>query len=264
MAGDNLAVRVKALRWFHSIDLGNGVVTPGDKSIGTIQTEQRIFFDPIALKGATLLDIGAWNGAYSFEATRRGANVLATDHYVWTHDVWRGREGFDIANEVLGLSVKTKVIDVPDISVGSVGRHDVVLFLGVLYHLPSPLTLLQSVAEVASECLVVETHADLLDIKRPALAYYPGTTLNGDPTNFFGPNLAFIVEALKECGYSIFDSHYQSRRLTVHAWRSTRLRKLGTASESHVYIDSRPSFSDRVKMKIRSLIHPTKSRDLPA
>lgn len=120
MAGDNLAVRVKALRWFHSIDLGNGVVTPGDKSIETIQTEQRIFFDPIALKGATLLDIGAWNGAYSFEATRRGANVLATDHYVWTHDVWRGREGFDIAKEVLGLNVKTKVIDVPDISVGSV------------------------------------------------------------------------------------------------------------------------------------------------
>lgn len=258
MSTEDLAARVKALRWFHSIDLGNGLVTPGDKSVETIKTEQKIFFDPIALKGTTLLDIGAWNGAYSFEATRRGARVLATDHYVWTHDVWRGREGFDIANEVLGLDVGTKVIDVPDISVDSVGRHDVVLFLGVLYHLPSPLTLLQSVADVAGECLVVETHADLLDIKTPALAYYPGTTLNGDPTNFFGPNLAFIVEALRECGYSTFDSRYQNWRLTVHAWRSNKLRKLGDAPESHVHIDPRPSLADRVKMKIDRFIRPSK------
>lgn len=256
MSTQNLTAQVKALRWFHSIDLGNGVVTPGDKSIETIQKEQRIFFEPIALKGATLLDIGAWNGAFSFEATRRGAHVLATDHYVWTHKVWRGREGFDIANDVLGLNVKTKIIDVPDITVESVGRHDVVLFLGVLYHLPSPLTLLQSVADVAGECLVVETHADLLHIKTPALAYYPGTTLNGDPTNFFGPNLAFVVEALRERGYSTFDSRYQDGRLTVHAWRTNRLRRLGNAPESHIHIKGDVSVAHRIKTKLARLIRP--------
>ena len=230
---DDLTSRIAALRWFHSIDFGDGVISPGDKSLDTIKREQAIFFDPMLLKGATVLDIGAWNGAYSFEAARRGADVLATDHYVWTHDVWRGREGFDIANAALGYNIKTRTIDVPDISNATVGSHDVVLFLGVLYHLPSPLTLLQNISDVALQCLVVETHADLLELDRPALAYYPGTTLNGDPTNFFGPNRAFIIEALKERGFTKFDTHYENNRLTVHAWRGTALRVLNDAPEVH-------------------------------
>src|ERR1700674_4085768 len=149
----DLAQRVNALRWFHSIELVNGIVTPGIKSLETIAKEQRVFFDPVLLKGASVLDVGAWNGAYSFEAARRGGRVLATDHYVWTHEEWRGREGFNLANEILGLNVEARLADVPDITVEKVGQWDIVLFLGVLYHLPSPLTLLQSVAEVAKECI---------------------------------------------------------------------------------------------------------------
>lgn len=238
MINESLFAQVSALRWFHSIDLGNGLVTLGDKSLATIAAEQRIFFDPILLDGASVIDVGAWNGAFSFEAARRGAKVLATDHYVWTHDVWRGREGFDIANKALGLNVESRTIDVTDITVENVGRHDVVLFLGVLYHLPSPLTALQSVAEVAKECVVVETHSDLMNFDRPALIYYPGKTLNNDPTNFFGPNTAFVIEALRECGFCIFDTHYENARLTVHAWRTGALRKLGDQPEHRVYIDS--------------------------
>jgi tRNA (mo5U34)-methyltransferase len=252
MTGD-LATRVNSLRWFHSIDLGNGLVSPGDKSLETILREQKIFFDPILLTGTSVLDVGAWNGAYSFEAARRGAKVLATDHYVWTHDVWRGREGFDIANKTLGLGVEAKIVDVPDITIANVGLHEVVLFLGVLYHLPSPLTQLQRVAQVAKECLVVETHADLMNIDRPALAYYPGTTLNGDPTNFFGPNPAFVIEALKECGFKVFDTHYENARLTVHAWRTTSLRKIGDKPESHKVVMYTSTLKQRIKRALRSL-----------
>jgi tRNA (mo5U34)-methyltransferase len=255
MTEDDLATQVRALNWFHSIDLGNGLITPGIKSLATIRAEQRIFFDPIALAGASVLDVGAWNGAYSFEAARRGAKVLATDNYVWTHDAWRGREGFDIANKALGLRIEAKVIDVPDITITNVGLHDVVLFLGVLYHLPSPLTLLQSVAQVAKECLVVETHADLMDIDKPALAYYPGATLNGDPTNFFGPNPAFVIEALKECGFKLFDTHYENTRLTVHAWRTTSLRKMGDQPESHTVVTHTATLKRRLKRALDSLWH---------
>lgn len=247
----DLKTRVDDLTWFHSIDLGDGIVTRGVKSLGTIRNEQQTIFDPILIKGASVIDVGAWNGAFSFEAARRGARVLATDHYVWTHDGWRGREGFDLANEALGLNVEARVLDVPDITIQNVGRWDVVLFLGVLYHLPSPLTLLESVADVAAECLVVETHADLMDVKRPALAYYPGSTLNGDPTNFFGPNLAFVIEVLKECGFNLFDSHYENTRLTVHAWRSTSLRKRGSGPESHFV--ATPTVQQRLKRYYRAL-----------
>ena len=245
--------RINNLRWFHSIDLGHGIVTPGDKSLETLAREQAVIFDPIRLQGTTVLDVGAWNGAHSFAAAKRGAVVLATDHYVWTHDVWRGREGFDLANSALGLNIEAKEIDLPEIAPETVGEHDVVLFLGVLYHLPSPLPLLQRVAAVAKHCLVVETHADLLDIETPALAYYPGTTLNNDPTNFFGPNKAFVIEALKECGFVLFDTCYEYGRLTVHAWRDTSLRRFGDQEEQH-RMQSKPSFTLRLKRRLKSLL----------
>jgi tRNA (mo5U34)-methyltransferase len=229
-----LAEKVSALRWHHSIDLGHGVVTPGAKSLRTLSREHKIVFDPVLVDGATVLDVGAWNGAHSFEAARRGARVLATDHYVWTHEEWRGREGFDLANAALGLNIEAKEADLPDISIEKIGRFDIVLFLGVLYHLPSPLTVLQQIASVAKECLIVETRVGMTWMRKPALAYHPGNSLDGDPTNFFVPNKAFVVEALRECGFVRFDSYYTGRRLTVHAWRGTGLRRLKDEPERNV------------------------------
>ena len=229
--------RVNSIEWFHSIDLGHGLITRGQKSLEVLAHEQRVIFDPVKIEGATVLDVGAWNGAFSFAAKRRGAvRVLATDQYVWIHKHWRGREGFDIANSALGLNIEALEIDVPQIAPATVGYWDIVLFLGVLYHLPSPLEGLEAVAEVTKDCLIVETHTNLIEHPTPALAYYPGNSLNGDETNFFGPNPAFVIEALKECGFTTFDTyiHIDHRRLTVHAWRNTNRRALGDAPEVRV------------------------------
>ena len=229
------ATRVGSIDWFHSIDLGGGVISPGRKSLEAIAEEQGRFFDPIKLEGASVLDVGAWNGAHSFWAKRRGAGrVLATDHYAWNNKHFRGREAFDIANNALGLNIEAMDIDVPAISPATVGMFDVVLFLGVLYHLPSPLQGLEAVADVTSDCLVIETHTDLTDYPTPALAYYPSVSLEGDGSNYFGPNLPFIVEVLRECGFSVFDSlHGEHQRLTVHAWRNAKRRRIGNAPEVH-------------------------------
>jgi tRNA (mo5U34)-methyltransferase len=233
--GHDIEERVNSIDWFHSIDLGNGIITRGRKSLDVLAEEERIVFGPVEIDRATVLDVGAWSGAHSFAAKRRGAvRVLATDHYVWTSEHWRGREAFDLANSALGLNVEAKEIDVPQISPASVGYWDVVLFLGVLYHLPSPLEGLQVVAEVASDCLIVETHTDLIVHRTPALAYYLGTSLNNDGSNFFGPNPAFVIEALRECGFSTFDTYMNKHgRLTVHAWRNTKRRVIGAAPEVH-------------------------------
>src|SRR5262245_46217259 len=76
-----LLARAKAYYWFHSIDLGNGVVTPGSKSVALLRAESDAIFGPLDLRGKSVLDIGAWNGNFSFEAKRRlAARVLATDH----------------------------------------------------------------------------------------------------------------------------------------------------------------------------------------
>lgn len=69
--------------WYHSIDLGAGVVTPGARSLQSLREQAEVLRLP-NLEGKTFLDIGAWDGFFSFEAERRGARqVLALDHYVW-------------------------------------------------------------------------------------------------------------------------------------------------------------------------------------
>ena len=90
---------VSALSWFHRIDLGHGVTTPG---IDNTPSKIRKMHIPKRLEGKTVIDIGAWNGAYSFECERRGAKrVLATDWYCWQGE---GKQGFDLAKRVFGQS----------------------------------------------------------------------------------------------------------------------------------------------------------------
>jgi tRNA (mo5U34)-methyltransferase len=83
-----------------------------------------------------------------------------------------------------------------DLSPTRVGEFDLVLFLGVLYHLRNPFLALEKVASVTRSSLIVETVVDLLGMKRPAMAFYAGTELNRDPTNWWGPNPAAVVAML--------------------------------------------------------------------
>ena len=185
--------------WWHTIDLGNGIVTPGRD-----ETPARwpLLGLPESLAGTTVLDIGAWDGFYSFEAERRGAaRVVAADEYAWKH-LGTGKRGFDCAHRALGSQVESVEVDVLDLAPEKVGgTFDVVLFLGVLYHLRDPMPALERVASVTGKRLVLETHVDLLGKRRPAAAFYPGTELYGDATNWWGPNLPALLGMLREVGF---------------------------------------------------------------
>ena len=74
-----------------------------------------------------------------------------------------------------------------DISAERLGTFDVVLFLGVLYHLRHPLLALERVFSVTKDLLILETHVDMLSTRRSALAFYPGRELEGDMSNWWGP-----------------------------------------------------------------------------
>ena len=102
------------IRWFHSIDLGHGIVTPGlDRSSEKLARLQL----PATLEGRTVLDIGAWDGFFSFEAERRGARrVLAVDSYCWSGKGWGTQDGFNFARKVLGSRVEDREIEVEDLS----------------------------------------------------------------------------------------------------------------------------------------------------
>lgn len=190
---------VARIRWFHRMDLGHGIVTPGENS--TQQTLSRLGF-PDSFAGLTVLDVGAWDGFYSFEAERRGAvRVLATDHFCWSGAGWGTKQGFELARRVLNSRVEDRDIDVLDLSPESVGVFDVVLFTGVLYHMRHPLLALERVASVTGRWLILETALDMLWSRRPALAFYPKDDLNRDWTNWFAPNLAALEAMLRTVGF---------------------------------------------------------------
>ncbi|HEX7215497.1 MAG TPA: methyltransferase domain-containing protein [Methylomirabilota bacterium] len=196
-----LLAQVQRYFWFHSIDLGNGVVTPGKKSLKVLRAEAEAIFGPLDLRGKSVLDIGAWNGYFSFEAKRRQAEqVLATDHHCWSPEI-NGRATFDLARAALELDIESLDVDVPDLSPERVGRFDVVLFLGVFYHLVDPIRALQDLAAVTNEVAVLETHLDLRAMDRPAMVFYPGTELNDDPTNWWGPNRQCVEALLRLVGF---------------------------------------------------------------
>jgi tRNA (mo5U34)-methyltransferase len=153
-----------------------------------------------------VLDIGAWDGFFSFEAERRhAARVVATDHYAWHGTGWgtgQGKAGFQLARTALNSRVEDVDVDVMDLAPERVGAFDVVLFLGVLYHLQNPLLALEHVASVTSELLIVETVVDMVGLRRPAAAFYPDRELNNDPTNWWGPNQAAVVGMLRSVGFT--------------------------------------------------------------
>src|ERR1700722_18505393 len=109
--------------WFHSIDLGGSIVTPGAGSIEDLRARADVYFS-LPIKGSSLLDVGTWDGYYSFEAERRGAaRVVAADYYVW-HSGAGNPKAFELVHEALNSKVERKVIDIPDMTVESVGQFD--------------------------------------------------------------------------------------------------------------------------------------------
>ena len=198
---------IMAVHWVHRITLPDGRVTPGDWDTGTAVRRLQL---PDDLSGKAVLDVGAWDGLYSFEAERRGAKrVLATDHFCWSGEGWGSRSGFDLAHRLLGSKVEARDIDIPDLSPESVGTFDVVLFLGVLYHLKEPLAALERVASVTGGMLILETLADLTFMRQPAWSFHGGRSQpfalyrhwRRDPTTWFAPNEAAVVTMLEHVGF---------------------------------------------------------------
>lgn len=225
---DEQALRARAkelasVYWHHSIRLFPDLLMTGGKSEPVLEAERAAILGPLDLAGREVLDIGSWNGYFAFEAKRAGAaRVIASDSLCWSLPMFRGRETFDLARECLGLDVETKTIDPTELP-GDLAPVDVVLFLGVFYHMHDPISVLKSTAALAREALVIETHQDLLDLPRPGMAFYPRATLNGDDSNWWGPNPECMLELLESIGW--MQVYYQPHpvvesRGIYHAFRS--------------------------------------------
>jgi tRNA (mo5U34)-methyltransferase len=222
------------ITWFHSHAFPDGERTAGIKPAEVLAKEADAIFH-YGVAGKSVLDIGAWDGYFSFEAEKRGASrVLATDHFCWSGPGWGTKAGFDHAHKRLNSKVESLDIDVPQISPETVGSFDVVLFLGVLYHVKDPFASLERVASVTSEMMVVETESAFDPFPWPLMRFYEGTELNNDPTNFWAPNKACLEAMFRELGFKRTeikrhpcvrpswrhpDLYWKRNRVILHAWR---------------------------------------------
>lgn len=179
--------------WYEQVIFANGARTPG-RSPSTRKLEALAL--PGRLDGYSVLDVGAYEGFYSAHMEQRGASVTANDHYVWNASGSTARSNFELLRSAVGGKYKTLEVDIFDLS-GP--RHDIVLFLGVLYHLENPVEALRRVHGLASRVVVFETLVDSLHQQGSQAAVY--SDLNGDATNFLGPNLAALESWFVRAGF---------------------------------------------------------------
>jgi tRNA (mo5U34)-methyltransferase len=192
---DELRTAIGEHFWWHDMELRPGIVTPGQANVQAMLPYYGI---PEDLTGQSVLDIGAWDGFYSFECERRNAQ------YVLAVDLWEpaGRGGFDLAHEELGSVVDSGESDVYDLDPDFIGRYELVLFLGVFYHLKHPMLALEKVAAVTNPGGLAIIDTVVLNRPEPVMAFIAGDELGDDPTNWWVPTQLAMIMMLREAGFS--------------------------------------------------------------
>jgi tRNA (mo5U34)-methyltransferase len=204
--------------WYHRIELPHGVVTPGWAPL-----DAAAYRIPDDLSGKRVLDIGAWDGFWSFEALRRGAReVVAIDDFsdlLGTLDqqdrhAW---ETFDLCRELLGHDAgrcSRHDMSLYDISQEKLGRFDVVFCFGTLYHLRYPLLALDKIGRICDEAIFVESA--ILDDFSPyrdgighgydggqmVMEFYPGRQYGNNNSNWWVPSLHCLLHMVGSAGFT--------------------------------------------------------------
>jgi tRNA (mo5U34)-methyltransferase len=218
---EHVAQRIHELGdWFHNIDIG-GIQTAPKHFLGDYPRVKWNRFEPAIpadLRGKTVLDIGCNAGFYSIEMKRRGA-----DHVVAIDFDERYLAQARFAAEALGFDIEFRNLSVYDVhEIGQ--KFDVVLFLGVFYHLRHPLLALDLIHEHVARDLFLfqslqrgsETIEAVEDdyefwetdvFRRPGFPtmYFIEKRYAEDPTNWWIPNRAAVEAMLRSAGFEIVD-----------------------------------------------------------
>lgn len=219
MSREDIRARVETLGpWFHNLDLG-GVATAPDHPLGNYPTcnwQRFAHAVPADLTGKSVLDIGCNAGFYAIEMKRRGADrVVAVD----SDPMYLSQARFAI--DFIGADIDLRLLSVYDVArLGE--RFDVVVFMGLLYHLRHPLLALDLIYEHAARDLmifqsmergsrdIVEVAPDYPISERthfdqpgyPKLHFIEHRYAH-DPTNWWVPNAACTEAMLRSAGFRI-------------------------------------------------------------
>ena len=224
------------IEWFHTFDFPEFKTEGKDDS----PLKLKAIHMPEDLKGMSVLDIGTWDGYFAFSAEKRGAErILAIDSYAWqdefkyTHPALiptfsdPERKGFEHAKKILNSKVEFREMNLMDLK----EKFDLVLCLGVLYHVKDPWTLINHLGDITKKMLIIETHTDGNYLNIPAMIFYPEGLgiwsetwgLNFvDHSTYWGMNVICVVNMLKKAGFKdiqIINYSENSKRICVHAFK---------------------------------------------
>lgn len=212
--------------WYHQIPIAPGITTPGINDSAAVLAMLEL---PADCTGMRVLDLGTRDGYFAFELERRGADVLAIDYMP------AESTGFRVAADLLGSRVRFAQDNLYNVSVEKYGRFDMVLFLGLLYHLRDPLWALDIVRSVCTGTMYLETQViddafllpdgkfTTLEALAPALAaaplmqFYPRNALNNDFTNYWAPNLRCLHDMVTEANFRPEATHVYGQRALIRA-----------------------------------------------
>ena len=235
--------------WYHQIEFAPGLITPGRNDSATHLQRLDALGLPQDFSGLRVLDIGCADGFFSFVAEQRSAaEVVAVDYRQPT------KSGFSVGKAIFGSRVEYHVENVYDLTPEKYGRFDVILFLGVLYHLRHPLLafdrirqmskpngLLFVTSQIIDAYVMMEDGAiSTLDALSPRLAALPlwqffgENALRHDATNKWAPNMAALREIVQEAQFRIVaDANYGDRGMVAaQAFEDNRRERFRQLDES--------------------------------
>ncbi len=201
----------KVPSWYHHFEVVPGVWTPGANPCITIIETLGLKDD---LSGLRVLDVGTRDGFYAFECERRGAQeVVAID----IQDP--SLVGFNTVKKLRNAKTLYVQRNLLECTSQEFGKFELVLMLGVLYHMKHPLLALGWLrdlcrfdAQLCIESYVLPDHSDI-----PMARFFPGDELNNDPTNWWGFNVACLHAMLKVSGFAVYSTSRNGNRAVVLA-----------------------------------------------
>ena len=186
---------------YHSFRLPDGTLLRGSMSMEWQQERLASFHLPDDLRGKSVLDIGPWDGFYTFEMERRGADVTAIDY--------ADLDTFRELHRLFQSKARYLRMDVYEVNPAELGMFDIVLCLGALYHFKHPLAALEKICAVTSDICIIDTFVVDGETRRegvrpplPYLEFYEREELSGQTDNWCGPSVCAVEALARAAGFA--------------------------------------------------------------
>lgn len=237
MNPDDIRTLIASRKWYHAWEIVPGIATPG-RCIVNPREILTTYGISEQLDGMRALDIGAYDGVYSFELERRGANVISLD--IQDPD----ETGYNVAKEILGSKCEHIQADVCKLGGAYspiVGDFDLILYMGVYYHIKEPMRAWEAIKSVMKPSTMLYFEGEILDfawlheprlvpkhtqieaVRDMPIAYFAAGAFAGDETNWSIPTMVCLHDWLIAAGYEVLRMAIVEE--TSRCWGVARLKE---------------------------------------